>query len=421
MDILSVLAKSGMYLMSLPTAAFIAMVWMVLCLVFRAGFNTSIRSGLKFGVGIVGVSTLATLTINTLQPVVEGLSKNLHLNLKIVDIGVGAILNVFAWPGAFVVMFGILAIGFVLVLLKWTNTLWVDVHNTWHGNYVGLITWVMTGNVLLGIALAFATQIICLKLADYHAKRFSEATGIPNITLIASAAVLPASLSQFTMMLLDKIPGLNKVHVEAEDLQDKLGVFGEPIAIGAIIGAILAILAGYNFSKILNVTITLAAVLTLIPKMAGIIVEGMIPLSTAVTAVMQKRFKGRKLNITVDAAILLGQPSVMTVFVLMIPISIILSFIVPGFGFIPVASLTTLVYYIGAVLPYTRGCVVHTIIVCSVWIILISLIATSMAPIITHGLDITGFYHQQIANGAQFVNWDEGGNIFNWIIHLFVK
>ena len=418
MDILS---SIGMFIMSLPAAAWFAVVWMLLCLVFRAGIHTSIRAGLSVGVGLIGVVTLSNLMADTLKPVVDGLSTTLGLNLHVMDLGVGAILNVFAWPGSFVVMFGIIGIGIVLALLKLTNSLWVDVHNTWHGNFVGLLTWVMTQNVLLSIGVAFITMIISLKLADYHAKKFQEYTGVPNITLIDTMATLPATLSMLLMKVLDKIPGLNKVTFQAEDLKDKIGVFGETMTIGAIMGAIMAVIAGLPFSQVLSVVITLAATLALIPKMAGLLLEGMVPLSTAVTAVAKKRFKGRQLNITVDGAILLGHPAVMSTFALMVPISVLLSFIIPGIGFIPVASLIGLPYFIGAIMPYTRGSLLHALIITTIWVIIIGLIATTMAPVITHGLEITGFYQDQIAEGALFTCWNEGGNIFTWIIHLFIK
>jgi len=138
-----------------------------------------------------------------------------------------------------------------------------------------------------------------------------------------------------------------------------------------------------------------------------------------VTAIVNKRFKGRQLNIPVDPAIFLGQPSVMSAFVLMVPISVFLSFVIPGIGFIPVGSLIALPYFIGAIVPYTRGSLLHTLIVTTIWVIIVGLIATAMAPWITHSLNITGFYQDQIAQGSVFTSWDEGGNIFTWIISLF--
>jgi PTS system galactitol-specific IIC component len=315
-------------------------------------------------------------------------------------------------------MFAILGIGALMVALKLTKTLWVDTHNVWHGNFVGLMAWVMTGNAVIGIVCALISMVISLKLADWHAKRFQEFNEIGNITCIATAATIPATFAWACMKVIDHIPGLNKIDIKADDIKDRFGVFGETMTIGAILGLILSILAGQSFAQILTAAFTLGATLCLFPKMAAVMLEGMIPLSTSVTMIMKKKFKGRNLNITVDGAILLGHPAVMSTFVLMVPISVVLYFFIPGIHFIPIASLMALPYFIGAIVPYTRGNLVYTLIVTSLFLVMIGLIATAMAPVITEGLANTGFYTEEIAGGAQITCWDEGGNIFAWIIKL---
>ena len=92
--------------------------------------------------------------------------------------------------------------------------------------------------------------------------------------------------------------------------------------------------------------------------------------------------------------------------------------VVPGIHFIPIASLTALPYWIGAIVPYTKGNYIHTILVTSLWIIVSSLIASAMAATITATLGMVGFYTEEIAAGSVFTCWDEGGNIFAWLIKL---
>ncbi|MDR2156952.1 MAG: PTS galactitol transporter subunit IIC [Clostridiales Family XIII bacterium] len=422
MEVLNHLLQSvGIFILTLPNYAFIAIIMTILCLIFRGGVQTSIRGGLSFGVGIIGITMLMNIAIESLTPAVEALSERFGLSLTIIDLGYAAANNIMMFPGAFIVMFGILLIDIVLLLLKWTKTLWVDMHNVWHGSYVGLIAWVITEKVWLSVLIAFAALIISLKLADLHAKRFQEFNEIGNITLIATAATIPATFSMLVMKIIERIPGLNKIGIQSDDLKERFGVWGENMTIGAIIGLLIAIFAGYNFANCMAVSLTLAAMLGLFPKMAGLLMEGIIPLSTAVTLFMKKRFKDRALNITVDGAVLLGHPSVMSTFVLMVPISVLVAIAIPGIGFIPIASLTALPYYIGAIVPYTKGNLVHTLIVSTLWIIVTSLIATQMAGVITHGLEMTGFYTEEIAKGNMFTFWDEGGNIFTWIISLFAN
>ena len=214
------------------------------------------------------------------------------------------------------------------------------------------------------------------------------------------------------MKVINKIPGLKNAKASAEDIKKRFGVFGEPMVIGFIIGVILAIIGAYPVKDILYVGVVMAATLALFPKMAGLICEGIVPVTNTVMAFMKKRFKDRELNVAVDPAVLLGDPSVMATFIIMIPISIVLSFIIPGIGFIPVASLSAMPYMLGGVVPYTKGNVVHSVIVMTLYTVCIGFIATAVAPALTQLNFIGGYYVEQIEAGTLLTCWDEGGNVF---------
>lgn len=88
----------------------------------------------------------------------------------------------------------------------------------------------------------------------------------------------------------------------------------------------------------------------------------------------------------------------------------------PGCNFLPIASLACLPYWIGGMVPYTKGNIVHTVIIASIWIAIAMLIASNVAPIGTKLCLDTGLFVDQIKNGAMFASWDEGGNILMWIL-----
>ena len=408
---MEIITKIVTAILSMNSTVFIALMMMLLCLIFRGGIQNALRSGLCFAAGITGINALMGMAIASLEPIAQGISENLGITANQIDLGYAAG-NMTVWPGMILVLLGILVIDVIMVSLKWTKTLWTDIHNMWHGQYVGAIAWICTGNIAVGVAAALIAMVISLKLADHHAKRFQEFNEIGNVTLIATAATLPATFAEICMKAIDRIPGLNRVNVDADEMKERFGVFGENITIGAVLGTILSLLAGISVSEALYNGIVLGATLGLFPRIAGLIVEGIVPLSTAITAFMKKRFPGRELNIAVDGAVLLGHPSVMSTFVIMVPISVVLCMVVPGIYFIPIASLTALPYWIGAIVPYTRGNYVHTILVTSLWIILSSVIASAMAGTITATLGALGYYTEEIAAGSLFTCWDEGGNIF---------
>ena len=90
-------------------------------------------------------------------------------------------------------------------------------------------------------------------------------------------------------------------------MQKKFGVFGEPILVGTVLGIIIGVVAGYDFPAILALGINLGAVLVLIPKMAALLMEGLIPVSDAASEFIEKKFSNRgKIYIGLDSAVGVG-------------------------------------------------------------------------------------------------------------------
>lgn len=395
----------------------------ILCLIFGGGFSKSLRSTLLMGIGLTGLNMITDFSVQAITPVVELLGENLGSNLTVIDIGYGNVSAAWSWPGAVIVIIGILAINLLLVVLKLTKTLWVDMWNIWHGEFVAAMMWALTGNIVIGVVSGLALLVLNNKLADYHAKKIQEFNGLDGISVVATSGTFTASWAQFWMWVINKIPGLRDIQASSDQIKKKFGIFGEMSVIGALVGVVLGIVSGYGLVNTAQLAIKLASVLVILPKMLSIIAEGIIPISNSLSKFMKAKFPGRELYVAVDPAILLGDPSVMSTVILMYPISIVIAVIVPGCSFLPVASLACLPYWIGGMVPYTKGNIVHTLIIAILWVIPTTLVASSLAYICTDLCSMTGLFADQIANGAMFANWEEGGNFLLWIFvqisHLF--
>ncbi len=57
--------------------------------------------------------------------------------------------------------------------------------------------------------------------------------------------------------IMERIPGVNKIDVDAEKLQKRFGILGDPILLGVIIGILLGVSAYYNVAKTLQLSIIL--------------------------------------------------------------------------------------------------------------------------------------------------------------------
>ncbi|MBR7336851.1 PTS galactitol transporter subunit IIC, partial [Klebsiella pneumoniae] len=74
--------------------------------------------------------------------------------------------------------------------------------------------------------------------------------------------------------IIDKIPGVNRIHIDPENVQKKMGIFGEPMMVGTILGVLLGIIAGYDFKHILLLGISIGGVMFILPRMVRILMEG---------------------------------------------------------------------------------------------------------------------------------------------------
>ncbi len=398
---------------------FVPIVMFILALVFKASFSKSLRSALYIGIGLTGLNLIINLAVDAMGPVTKGMVSVLHVNLPVVDIGWGNVGVAWTWPGVLWVLLGIIGVNLILVALKLTKTLWVDMWNIWHGEAVAAIMWAVTGSTLVGVLSGVALLIVNMKLGDLHAKKFQEYNGIPGISIVATSATFTATFAMFVEKILNRIPIIKDLDASPEKIKEKFGVFGEPAVIGVLMGLILGLLARLNVNKTLNLSITLASVLVIMPRMLSLIAEGIIPISNSLAKFMKEKFPGRELYMAVDPAVLLGDPSVMASVILLYPLGILMASFLPGNTFIPIASLAVYPYWVGGIVPYTKGNIIHTVIIALLWTIPVTLVASNLAFVTTHACLLTGLFTKQIGTGALFTNWEESGNLLLWVfVHI---
>ena len=196
-------------------------------------------------------------------------------------------------------------------------------------------------------------------------------------------------------------------------------MFGEPVILGLIIGLILGIIGYYNADqalvKILSTGMNLAAVMLLLPRMVQILMEGLIPVSEAAREFMQKRASNREIDIGLDSAILIGHPAAIASALVLVPIAILLSVILPGNRVILFADLAVIPFVVAMTAPLMRGNVLRMIIAGAVTLGIGFYIATAMAPLFTEAAVASGFAIPE--NAVQITSIADG---FLWPPALFV-
>lgn len=405
------------FIMDAGASVFMPLIILVLGLIFGLKFSKAFKSGIVVGIGFIGINLVIGLLSDNLMVVINRLVELYNFKLTSIDVGwtIGATI---AWSTGIIVpiiLAAVLVTNIVLIAVGFTKTLDVDIWNYWGALFVGNAIYLTTGNMILGVASSVIAMTVTLKMADFAQPRIEEAFGMPGLTTCNMETVSWAIIGIPLNKLIDRIPVINKIDWTPEKIQDKLGTYGEPWFIGGVVGLILSLVARLDANSVLQVTINTAAAMFLLPKMIGVLMEGLMPITEAATSFMQKRFSGRQLNIGLDAAVLVGNPSVVATSLLLIPTSLVLAVILPGNTTLPLAELSGISFLVvWAVLP-SKGNVFRGWLIGTVIMAFVLLMASSWAPVMTE-LGRQASY--EFPEGASLITClTIGGEWVSWLLY----
>ena len=141
---------------------------------------------------------------------------------------------------------------------------------------------------------------------------------------------------------------------------------------------------------------------------------------------MARKFKNSaNLNIGMSPALVIGHPTTLVVSLLLIPVALFLSVVLPGNQFLPLASLAGMFYLFPAVLPITKGNVLKSFIIGLVALTIGLYFVTDLAPHFTQAANDA--YAATVAKGSpdgalKIPDGFQGGaldfasSLFSWLI-----
>ena len=341
------------------------------------------------------------------------MSERFNLNLTTMDVGwpVESAIS-FATPLVIWVFILALVINIVMLAMNWTNVMNVDLWNFWHFIFTGALVYYTTNSMVLALIATAISIVIIIKLADWAAPIISKYFGMEGVTFAHMESINWLPVGYGINKLIDCIPGIRNIDIRMNSGENKnanslMSIFGDPAIMGLLLGGIIGALAGYDWKEVLSLAINLAAVMFLMPRMVKILMEGLVPLSEAAQEFMNARFPGRKVYIGLDGAIAIGDPGIMSVGVIMVPISLLLAVILPGNTMLPFADLGIVpILLTWAIIP-AKGNMFRALISSIVVMSLILLIGSSMAPLLTSIAKQVGF---AIPEGAGSISALDGGS-----------
>lgn len=374
------------YILELGAAVFLPIIMIVLGLFMKMKPKKAIIAGLTLGVAFTGMNVILNFMFDSISPAATAFVENTGIKLNSIDVGWSPMSAIaWAWPYALLVFPLQIGINIVMLIFKWTNCLNVDLWNVWGKIFTATMVAAVTNSIPLGFIAAAVQVVLELKSADISQKELYRITKIPGVACSHYMTIQAALLAPINRIL-DFVPGINKINVNAEQLKAKIGVFGENSVMGFIVGALIAAFGGYDLKGILNTAIEVATALVLFPMVAKLFMQALAPIADATSAIMKEKFKGREIYIGLDWPFLAGQSEIWVGAILLVPIELVLAVVMAKMGLnnvIPLAGVINVIVFVPALIV-TGGNLIRMIILGLAATPIYLAVATSFAPIATN-------------------------------------
>ncbi len=145
-----------------------------------------------------------------------------------------------------------------------------------------------------------------------------------------------------------------------------------------------------------------AGVMVLLPKVVGVLMEGLNPIGKSAKEIMQKQMgKDAELNIGMDCALALGDPATVTVTVITIPLTMLCALVLPDIKIFPIGVLMSIIYMTTMTVMASNGNVIRSIISTLLFCVVVMYLGGYVAPGATQFLAGAGVGLQ--GQGTDFV------------------
>lgn len=391
----------------------------VLALVFKMSLFKALKSGLMVGIGFQGINVIINLLGTTLSPAATALAENVGKPFPIMDVGFPTI-GAAAWssPIAALVIPVAILVNILMLVLNRTKTLNIDIWNMFHLILAGSLAYLVCDNLLIALLVSAIFAVIILVIADKTSDSWQEYYGLEGTSCTTLPNMFTMILAYFINRLIDKIPKVRDIDINPEKVQN-IKILSEPMFLGFIIGVVISWVGGLPLATVINTGVGVASSMILLPRMVSILMEGLSPFSKAATTFVKNKFHRKELLIGMDIALGLGNPVVIACSTIMIPVAILLALVLPGNEFLPIISLTGLIYFCVPCVQYSKGNLFRALVIMIIFYCTQLYVITALSPQITALVVSSGI---DLPEGAKLIAGGNPEHLFllpiKWVLNL---
>ncbi|MCX6347640.1 MAG: hypothetical protein NTZ89_06905 [Actinobacteria bacterium] len=389
-----------------------------------------LKNSLFVFLGLLSFSILLSFYVNFFNPIINTILLISDKKFQVADVGwlVAGNINLY---NPFVLQLAVILIGLniLMIFLRLTRTINIDLWNLWIFLFSGIFVYEVTGIMWIGILFSCVIATITFVLADIYAPYIESYYGLKGISNPQPQTIVWAPISETVNYILNKIPFIKRLHIFYEEIQYKLGAAGEPLMIGFILGFIIGAITRYrNFSTDFWHSFEFAAfsgmnlsiITILMPRSITLLYRGLIPIINDIRTFINSRITKREIYIGLNTIVFAGNPSVIGLSTIMIPLTVYIATILPGNRVLPGADLVLIpLILVWAVAP-SKGDIFRSFISALIIIPLVLLITTDLSGIITDFLSkketlslVEGY------NSASSIGM--GSNLIYWVLSQIIK
>jgi len=380
--------------------------------------------------GLLSFAILLSFYVNFFNPIINTILLITDKKFQVADVGwlVAKNINIYN-PFVLQLMVILVGLNILMVFIRLTRTINIDLWNLWIFLFSGIFVYEVTGIMWMGIMFSCVIATITFVLADIYAPFIESYYGLKGISNPQAQTIVWAPISGAVNYILNKIPFIKRLHIFYEEIQYKLGPVGEPLIIGFIMGFIIGAIVKYSsfstdFWPSLGFAafsgINLSIITILMPRSITLLYRGLIPIVNDIRTFINSRITKREIYIGVNTLVFAGNPSVIGLSTVMIPLTVYIAAILPGNRVLPGADLVLIPLILVWAVGPSRGDIFRSFISALIIIPLVLLVTTDLSGIITdflskkEALDLVKDYNRASSIGM-------GSNIIYWVLSQIIR
>ncbi|QEY34723.1 PTS galactitol transporter subunit IIC [Caproiciproducens galactitolivorans] len=350
------------------SVVFVPVVIFIMALALKVPAKKAFMSALSAGVGLEGFNLVIGAYSPIITPIINQLVKDTGIKLNILDMG-WQTTSIIAYSTNIGMIYLVIAIvlQIVLFLTRYTNVFQAgDLWNNYSYMAWGSVLFLLTGNFALSLTCMIVQQLYTLCFTEVIEERWSKFYHYPNCTIASLHTATVGVYAVGMNWLLNRL-GLYKVKADPDSFRKRFGFLGEPMTLGLLLGLFIGIVGNIkhlgelkSWGTILVCGVATASVMAVFPKISSIFAGSFGPITEA----SKKSVKGTKGEwyLAVNDACGYGETATLISGIVLMPIVLIISFILPGNQTLPMLDLVAIPYCIQPCVACSNGNMLKSII-----------------------------------------------------------